>query len=151
MLKYILLTITLLLSSTVFASQAPYSGELTVTALIKEYPKFNDEYLSYAPSENELKLIQKLAGKEVLVLFGTWCHDSQREVPRFLKLLDKANVELAKLSLIAVGYDKRDPDGIASEHNLRYTPTIIVFENGQELSRMIERPKQSLAVDLSQF
>lgn len=151
MLKYLLLTITLIISSTAIANSPPYSGELSVETLIADYPKFNDEYLNYAPSEGDLQLIQKLAGKEVLVLFGTWCHDSQREVPRFLKLLDKANIELEKLRLIAVGYDKRDPQGIAEQYNLRYTPTIIVLDGTQELSRMIEKPEQSLAQDLGQF
>lgn len=151
MLKHIMFAITLLISNAAIADQAPFSGELAVKTLIADYPKFNQEYLEYAPSKDELALIKKLTGKEVLVLFGTWCHDSQREVPRLLKLLDTAKVELAQLRLVAVGYDKRDPDGIAQQHDLRFTPTIIVLEGGTELSRMIEKPESSLASDLAQF
>jgi thioredoxin 1 len=85
------------------------------------------------------------------VLFGTWCHDSQREVPRLLKLLDSSKVALASLKLVAVGYDKRDPEGIAARYQLKYSPTIIVLTAGEELGRLVEKPKASIASDLSQF
>ena len=85
----------------------------------------------------------------MLVFLGTWCHDSKREVPRFLKLIDTANVQLGSLKLVAVGYDKLDSDGLAKQHDLLYTPTIIVSDGEKELARMIEKPKQSIAADLT--
>ncbi|WP_156413722.1 TlpA family protein disulfide reductase [Lacimicrobium alkaliphilum] len=94
--------------------------------------------------------MQALKGKSVLILFGTWCHDSEREVPRFLKLADASGVRLRQLQLVAVGLDKKDPAGLAQQYNLLYTPTIIVMDNEQELYRMIERPKGPLALDLQQ-
>ncbi|MGB0924391.1 MAG: thioredoxin, partial [Pseudoalteromonas shioyasakiensis] len=59
-------------------------------------------------------------------------------------------VQLGSLKLVAVGYDKLDPAGLAKQYDLMYTPTIIVLDGEKELTRMIEKPKQSLALDLTQ-
>lgn len=140
-----------LVSFCVVADQAPYSGELTQTRLLTDHKKFADEYAQFQPSSEDINNIKKLAGKELLVLFGTWCHDSMREVPRLLKLIDQANVKLKSLKLVAVGYDKRDPQKIAVQYSLKYTPTIIVLDKGKEIARMIEKPNKSIAHDLTQF
>lgn len=140
-----------LVSFCVVADQAPYSGELTQTRLLTDHKKFADEYEQFQPNNQDIKNIQKLAGKELIVLFGTWCHDSMREVPRLLKLIEQSNVNIKSLKLVAVGYDKRDPQGIAAQYNLKYTPTIIVLDKGKEIARMVEKPNQSIASDLSQF
>lgn len=149
-MKKLIYIAALLFSALTFAGTAPYSGEISRDDLLKDYSSFSEEYDEYTPSEEELTTIKALQGKQVLVFLGTWCHDSKREVPRFLKLLDTAKVQLGSLKLVAVGYDKLDPAGLAKQYDLMYTPTIIVSDGEKELSRMIEKPKQSLAVDLTQ-
>jgi len=149
-MKKLIYIAALLFSALTFADTAPYSGEISRDDLLKDYSSFSEEYDEYSPSEEELTTIKALQGKQVLVFLGTWCHDSKREVPRFLKLLDTAKVQLGSLKLVAVGYDKLDPAGLAKQYDLMYTPTIIVLDGEKELSRMIEKPKQSLAVDLTQ-
>ena len=148
-MKYVLSAFVVLLSTTLFAAEAPYAGDITVADLLKNYAEFSEEYEDYSPSENDLNTIKALQGKQALVFLGTWCHDSKREVPRFLKLLDMAKVQLGSLRLVAVGYDKLDPNGLAKKHDLRYTPTIIISDDCTELTRMIEKPQQSIARDLT--
>lgn len=149
--KIVFLCVLLCTSVVSYANTAtPFSGELSTAALIADYPKFEQQYQAFTPSAEELTAMQQLAGKELVVLFGTWCHDSQREVPRLLKLLEQSKVNIKSLKLVAVGYDKRDPQGIAEHYNLKYTPTIIVLDEGEELTRVIETPTHSLAQDLSQ-
>lgn len=147
----LLLSFCLLSFMTLAADNKPFTGHISAADLLNEYPKFASEYESFTVNAADTKAIQKLADKELLVLFGTWCHDSMREVPRLLKLLDTANVKVAQLRLVAVGYNKQDPEGIAQQYDLRYTPTIIVLDNKKELNRMVEKPTQSLAIDLAQF
>ncbi|WP_289097296.1 thioredoxin [uncultured Pseudoalteromonas sp.] len=149
-MKKLIYIAALLFSALTFAGTAPYSGEISRDDLLNDYSAFSEEYDEYSPSKEELSTIKALQGKQVLVFLGTWCHDSKREVPRFLKLLDTAKVQLGSLKLVAVGYDKLDPAGLAKQYDLMYTPTIIVLDGEKELSRMIEKPKQSLAVDLTQ-
>ena len=123
-------------------------GEINAQVLLDSYAEFGSEYQRYTPTPDELKQIESLRGKEVTVLFGTWCHDSKREVPRLLKLLDESKVELESLTLFAVDRNKSDPEGFAKRLDLRYTPTIIVSEDGGEVARIIERPDSGLAIDL---
>ena len=149
-MKKLIYIAALLFSALTFAGTAPYSGEISRDDLLNDYSAFSEEYDEYSPSKEELSTIKALQGKQVLVFLGTWCHDSKREVPRFLKLLDTAKVQLGSLKLVAVGYDKLDPAGLAKQYDLMYTPTIIVLDGEKELTRMIEKPKQSLALDLTQ-
>lgn len=129
-------------------SDSDHLGEISAQSLLSNYEAFASEYQTYSPTPAELGLIQSLKGKDVTVLFGTWCHDSEREVPRLLKLLDQSEVGLQSLTLFAVDRNKTDPDGFAERLDLQYTPTIIVSESGQEVARIIERPIVGLAKDL---
>ncbi|MBI2380332.1 MAG: thioredoxin family protein [Gammaproteobacteria bacterium] len=84
-------------------------------------------------------------GTEVLVFFGAWCHDSQREVPRFMRLAEAAGL---RARYIGLDLDKRDPAGEAVRHGVLHTPTFVVLRQGQERGRVIERSKKDLRSEL---
>ncbi|WP_159821287.1 TlpA family protein disulfide reductase [Colwellia sp. 20A7] len=130
-------------------ANAPFSGGITTDVLLNDYDKFSEQYKAFTPTAQDIALMQKLKGKELIVLFGTWCHDSEREVPKLIKLLEESKVKLASINYVAVDYDKRDAGGIAEANDLQYTPTFIVKQNGKELVRVIEKPTGSLAQDLT--
>ena len=127
----------------------PYTGEISAAQLLTDYVYFREIYDLYQPSKKELNAAKSLSGKSILVLFGTWCHDSEREIPRLLKLLDSADVKLESLSLHGVNYHKQDPKNLHRKFGIRYTPTIILLEGEQELGRIVEKPVQSLGEDLA--
>jgi thioredoxin 1 len=124
-------------------------GKISTEYLLSEYPEFAKEYEAFQPSATRLQDIQTLAGKDVVTLFGTWCHDSVREVPRLLKLLKMGNVELKQLTLFGVSRSKGDPEGFSGKYDLEYTPTIIISDDKYEVARIIEKPKGSLAGDIA--
>jgi thiol-disulfide isomerase/thioredoxin len=132
-------------------AQAPEDlvGDVTTQQLFSSYPDFLAEYQAYQPSSAEIFAAQQLKGKSITVLFGAWCHDSEREVPRLLKLLDAAKLSQLNLQLIAVNHNKQEPTGAYRRLDLRYTPTIILFDGENELGRIIERPNTSLGEDLA--
>lgn len=123
-------------------------GEVSAEKLFAQYPAFQAEYKAYKPSKQELAAVAELEKDTLLVLFGTWCHDSQREVPRLLKTFDLSGLDVPKLTLVAVDTKKTDPQGIAQKYNLKYTPTFILLHDDKELGRVVERPKTSLTQDL---
>lgn len=160
-MKYLILALALLLTActsllphpagaTNMAS-ADAEGIISKEALLAQYPPFAAEYARYQPDAAEVQQIQNLQGLQLVVLFGTWCHDSEREVPRLLKLLQQANIATDNLQLQAVNRQKQHPQQLHSYYNLKYTPTIIVLQNGKELGRIIERPQQSLPGDLAKI
>ena len=89
------------------------------------------------------------ADLEVKILFGTWCHDSEREVPRMLKLLAASGVKEENISLISLDIRKEEPEGRAKALEVRFTPTFVFFSEGAELGRIIERPVVDLTHDLT--
>ncbi|MBB1352430.1 thioredoxin family protein [Pseudoalteromonas sp. SR45-5] len=150
MFKQLILLCALSMPLVSCAATSPFSGAITTDVLLSDYDKFNEQYKAYTPTAQDISLMQKLEGKELIVLFGTWCHDSEREVPKLIKLLDASKVQLASIDYVAVGYNKQDDAGIAQAHDLQYTPTFIVKQNGKELVRVIEKPTGTLAQDLTQ-
>ena len=124
-------------------------GLLNSQQLLSNYAAFAEQYAGYTPQQSELEQMNALSGTSLLVLFGSWCHDSEREVPRLLKLVEQSGVALASLQLQAVDRNKQHPDNLHNQYDLRYTPTIIVLRDGKELGRVIEKPQQSLAADLA--
>jgi thiol-disulfide isomerase/thioredoxin len=139
----------------VFASLAPEAladryryplGDISHAELLERHEVFRRNYTEYVTPKPVEGLPADLA---VQILFGTWCHDSEREVPRMLKLLEASGVKQENISLIALDIRKEEPQGRAQALGVKYTPTFIFFSSGRELGRIIEQPTASLADDLA--
>lgn len=147
----ILIMMTMLCTSAVASQKGDLLGEVSSEALLAEFPAFMSEYSTYEPSEEELNAVAALEGNQLVILFGTWCHDSEREVPRLLKTLDVSGLDAPDFTLIAVDRTKRDPEGMAKKHSLKYTPTFILLRDGEEIGRVVERADAGLTQDLKAF
>ncbi|GAB3020114.1 thioredoxin family protein [Bowmanella dokdonensis] len=124
-------------------------GSVDPDKLLQDYGVFAEAYRQYQPDGDDLDAMARLEGKGLIVMFGTWCHDSEREVPRLLKLLDESQVKIAWLQLVAVDRHKQEPSGLNRQYQLHYTPTIILLSEGEEVGRIVEKPQKSLAADLA--
>lgn len=146
-----MLTVLIVIVSTNATSADDISdvvGEISGEALLAQYPAFMDEYESYQPSDAEIKAVSALEDDTLIILFGAWCHDSEREVPRLLKTLDASGLDVPQFTLFAVDRKKSDPEGVAEKHGLNYTPTFILMRDGEEIGRVVERAETSLTQDL---
>ena len=121
-------------------------GDMTVERLLSQYPSFQTEYDRYQV-DDQLDL-SGLLDMEVVILFGTWCHDSKREVPRILRILETVGVSTDQISLIGVDVKKREPNSRENTFHLTNPPTFIFFYKGKEAGRIIESPLTSVEVDL---
>ena len=131
------------------SDEQPKVGDISEQELLTTFPIFNQAYDAFSLSERDKRTIDTWPENLTIdVYFGTWCHDSEREVPRLLKLLDYYPSE--KLTMVALDYQKQDPKGLAKQNGVRFTPTIIVKLEGVEVGRIIERPASNLigAIDL---
>jgi thioredoxin 1 len=149
------LTLFSLLSVLVHAeSDADFAlGVISESQLLSDFSGFNEKFQAFSISEQEQKSIALWPNTlQIDVYFGTWCHDSEREVPKILKLL-KANKNIT-LNLIALDYQKEDPQALAKDNQIKYTPTFIIYRDKskkEELGRIIERPNKSLVEDINQL
>ena len=110
---------------------------------------FTPDYDRYKVNASLLEQIKPLLyGKKVNLLMGTWCEDSQREVPGMMKILAAAGYAVNELEIIAVDEDKRTPSGIEKPFAATYVPALIFYSEGQEMNRIVEFPIGTLEEDI---
>lgn len=114
------------------------------------YTKNHD---AYTPNGNEIKAFKEgLTKHKILVFMGTWCGDSKREVPRFVKILEAADFPMENLKIVAVDrrkeHYKKSPGGEEWGLSIKRVPTFIFLEDGKETNRIIESPIASLETDI---
>ncbi|MEO5563990.1 MAG: hypothetical protein ABIR18_11160, partial [Chitinophagaceae bacterium] len=110
-------------------------------------------YDSYTPSAETIRAIKKLDTKGITVeiFLGTWCGDSRREVPRFLKLLDVLSFPQKNVKIIGVGNSdsmmKQSPGHEETGKGIFRVPVFIISKNAVEINRINEFPVNSLEKD----
>ncbi len=110
---------------------------------------FKSQYDIYKPANKYIdKLRSKLDDVEITIVLGTWCSDSQREVPRFYKVLNEAGYNDKRVKVIAVDKTKAAIVVDISDLNIEKVPTFIIYKDDVEIGRIIETPKKSLEKDL---
>ena len=135
------------LSLEVLADRCRYPiGDISRAELLERHKVFKRNYDAYEVSAAVDGLP---ADFEVKILFGIWCHDSEREVPRMLKLLAASGVREENISLISLDIRKEEPEGRAKALDVRFTPTFVFYSDSQELGRIVERPTVSLRDDVA--
>jgi len=87
-------------------------------------------------------------GGEVLVVLGTWCGDSRREVSRFVKALELAGPVPFRVRWVGVDRKKQAPGLDARSLEIRYVPTFIVSRGGNEIGRVVESSPGGIEADL---
>ncbi|MCH7972562.1 MAG: thioredoxin family protein [Bacteroidetes bacterium] len=111
---------------------------------------FNSEYQMYEVDSTSLKSdADELRNYDITLVLGTWCSDSRREVPRFLKILDYLNYPKDKIKIYAVDRSKKGLNNEIDSLNIQKVPTIIFYKNNKETGRIIEEPKVTLEKDLA--
>lgn len=110
---------------------------------------FKSEYDNYEinlTSSDSIK--SNLVDLAITIVLGTWCSDSRREVPRFLKLIDSVQLDNERFSIICVDRKKESPEGNVADLNIKFVPTFIIYRGNKEIGRIIETPNKSLEQDL---
>jgi thiol-disulfide isomerase/thioredoxin len=83
------------------------------------------------------------------IYMGTWCSDSRREVPRFIKIMESLGFD--NYHIYAVDRDKHSLNNEAEGKNIELVPTIIFYENSEEIGRIIESPMETLELDMAEI
>ena len=125
-------------------------GQVSKEVLFKSEPSFEKGFSSTLLSLQDKNLINNWPKNlHIDIYFGTWCHDSQREVPKILSVLQQ-NTDLS-YKLIGLDINKTDPQQLAKKYDVKYTPTFIVYIGEKEIGRIIERPEHSLVSDINKL
>ncbi len=110
---------------------------------------YNNEYVGYEPDEFLLEQIKGVSDSiDIQIFMGTWCIDSRREVPRFLKIMDISKFNQNKLQIINLDRKKISPTHEERNKNIEFVPTFVINKNGYEIGRIVEFPIITLESDL---
>lgn len=110
---------------------------------------YSNEYDLYKTNQSLLTKIKPLLNnKKVTLIMGTWCEDSQREVPGMIKILTEAGYPTSSMDIIAVDEDKTTPGKLEKVFELFNVPALIFSENGTEINRIVEFPINGLEQDI---
>lgn len=118
-------------------ADSPLLGAVTEQQILSD-PAYAAGWRDYSVPASDPEDLATLDDLQLVVLFGFWCHDSEREVPRLMKAV--AQARLASVRYIAVDRDKKAPGNVQQQYDLKYTPTVILFDGQREIGRIIEQP-----------
>lgn len=114
-----------------------------------EFAQFTLVYDTVHIAGEFVELIQQLhEDVEITIVLGSWCGDSKREVPRFLKLADAVGIQPARIKFYGVDRTKKSADGVTDTYDIHRVPTIIFKKEGVEIGRIVERPNVSIEADV---
>ncbi|MBD3179568.1 MAG: prolyl oligopeptidase family serine peptidase [Candidatus Latescibacteria bacterium] len=97
---------------------------------------------------------------EITCVFGSWCSDSRRDIPRMWKVLEMAGYPGMEIKYLAVGSSRFTPesgipekllawsDRVKDHYEVERVATFIIYRGGREIGRIIESPEISLEKDL---
>ena len=132
-----------------FEQHMDAQGPITIEELQSEYAIFSVKRSSQ-PSQKAIDVLNQITEPtQVTAFFGTWCHDSQREIPELIKLKQAVTNPNFKLKLIALDREKKDNQGLAKKAGVKFTPTIVVTQQGKELGRIVEKTTQPIGLELA--
>jgi thiol-disulfide isomerase/thioredoxin len=111
---------------------------------------YTSEYAQYEPDEAVIGKIKEHGLKKIkiVLVMGTWCGDSKREVPRFMKILESMGYKLSDIEIINIDRSRKAEGTSLERYGVGKIPTFIFYKKDAELGRIIETPKQSIEKDI---
>ncbi|MCX7863247.1 MAG: thioredoxin family protein [Bacteroidales bacterium] len=111
---------------------------------------FKTAYEQYSPDNSVLEQAQKIISDKIkiIVIFGSWCSDTQEQLPRFFKVMDFVGYTPDMIELIAVDRNKQAESFDLGKYGIERIPTFIFYKNGKEKGRIVETPTISMEKDI---
>lgn len=125
-------------------------GQIDKDVFAKEgFAWYSQNYNSYTIDKPTIDAFKdELKDFDVTVFMGTWCSDSQREIPHFFKIMEYSNYPINAIQMYAVDRNKESLNGEEQGQNITHVPTIIFSKDGKEMGRIVESPIQTLEEDI---
>ncbi|MDP1726757.1 MAG: thioredoxin family protein [Bacteroidota bacterium] len=115
----------------------------------KVYPWFAWGINDYKPDTTQIPLLKPFAkGLKVLVIAGSWCSDTQRDLPKFYKVAELMGLNTNHISLIMVDRDKKCSNIDIEILQVKNIPAFIFYYEGKEKGRIIENTTVNMETDM---
>jgi len=133
------------------ATQPPILiGRTRPSTILSIAPGWTAEHDRYRPAAADLPVIAAAPRNATIdVYFGSWCGDSRRGVPHFLRILEATPDTRIKVRYYGVDRTKKEPAGLLAGVGLVKVPTFVYKVGGREVGRIVESPDTTLEHDLA--
>ncbi|MDQ3283561.1 MAG: peptidylprolyl isomerase, partial [Acidobacteriota bacterium] len=123
-----------------------FIGPVTADRLLSAVPSYQQRRSDYTPDLTVIEMLKSYvrAGDHMEVFMGTWCSDSEREVPKFLRVTDDLKSQFGvdlPVKFIAVDRAKQQPADLLKGKSVHKVATFIYYRGDEELGRIEERPR----------
>ena len=113
---------------------------------------FINEYKNYNPCNHTLQQLKKnIYETSIVIVLGTWCHDSQTQLGRFYKILDLLDYNTNTVTNFCLDKDKLAGELDITDYNVEFVPTFIFYNELMETGRIVESPSTTLEKDILQI
>ena len=103
----------------------------------------------YDPDTEVLEKIKMfIEDIEIKIFSADWCPDCRIQLPRFFSVILALGDEDFGFEILEVDRTKKDELGMAEDLGVMAIPTFIFFRDGEEIGRIIERPKGRMEEDI---
>lgn len=121
-------------------------GPLSIRQLFFDYPEWKKLKEAYQPDSSIIRKLKKIDRPfQVEIFMATWCPDSKREVPHFLKIIDRAHLnKKAGIKMYALNRKLKMDNDLPEQYGIKRVATFIFLRDGKELGRIVERPQSFL-------
>ena len=129
--------------------EKPATGNISLSNL-KKTAWFDNEYRNYK-TDNTLIDSINLRDYKITIIGGNWCSDTRLQLPRFIKIIEKAGYDKKTMKIIFVDRKKKCPDckDSIAKYKVTFIPVFILYNNnGEEKGRITESPSKSLEADI---
>ncbi len=130
-------------------------GSMTRARLLGDVPEYDTRRQSYVADADVLQLLASSITPDdrLEIYLGTWCPDSQREVPKVLRIVEDLAAQGIVLPVKMVGLNrgKDRPADLLVGKKIEKVATIIWYRGEVELGRIVETPASLIEDDLLQI
>lgn len=131
-------------------------GKIDLVGLGKEPYSlwFDENYVNYTVDAATVEglIVDDI---DIKIFLGTWCEDSQIQVPQFFKILNHLGYDISRVEMVGVyhrpGLRLTGPNHEEEGLNIEFVPTFIFYREGEEIGRIAEYPKASLEKDMAEI
>lgn len=113
---------------------------------------YGRNYAAFVPDSASIVFLSTEAKNIHFIVFGgTWCGDTKRELPKFIKTAMLARIPESNIELYGVDRSKQSADGLTEKYHVTNVPTFIAISEGKEIGRIVEHPDKGIEFDLVQM
>ena len=118
---------------------------MNVDELLRILPEYKQAKEQYRPDISVIEMMKSYvrAGDRMEVFMGTWCPDSLREVPKFLRIVDDLKTQFGvdlPVRVLCARQSKQEPKALMAGKSVDKVATFIYYRGDEEVGRIVERP-----------